>query len=59
LFYIASVDWNNGSYNFQYHFKFNEKKKIFEITETKFGTNGKKVNPKLFFPLAPTGLSFP
>lgn len=61
LFYNASVDWNNGSYSFQYHFKFNDKKKMFEITETNFGTNGKKVNPKVFFPLAPTslGLSTP
>lgn len=59
LFYNASVDWNNGYYSFQYHFKFNDKKKIFELIETKFGVNGKKVNPKIFFPLAPSNLSFP
>jgi hypothetical protein len=53
LFYNASVDWTNGSYRLLYHFKFNDRKKIFELTETRFSVNGKEVNPKVFFPLTP------
>jgi hypothetical protein len=53
LSYNASVDWKNGSYRLFYHLKFNDEKKIFEIIETRFGVNGKEVNPKVFFPLTP------